>query len=78
VTAPLIPLSQKLLMDPVLDLLVDRLVQEEIWAQTIWPDDEAVCTEGILLLLGDLAPAAEQLMGLRLKEISRRARGIET
>lgn len=37
----------------VITLLVDRLVQEEAWSQTVWPENEAALTEQIVASLGE-------------------------
>ena len=51
-------LTLNLLDDPmvhpiVAEALVDRLVQEEVWAQTLWPEGVPCLTPHILENLGD-------------------------
>lgn len=43
----------------VLPALAERLAQEEIWAQTIWPEGEEVLTDHILSNAGSMLTELE-------------------
>ena len=45
--------------------LADRLIQEEIWAQTVWPEGEPVLSTLLSEVVGDPALLAKVLEAVR-------------